>query len=271
MKVNTETAKVQKLIFCFIGDIFGKVGRKTLAQFLPNFIQEKKIDFIVANVENTTNGKSLSYKHYQFLKNLQIDVFTSGNHIFAHNEALKLLKTAPDLLRPANYSPFSPGRGSAVFFCKGKKIRITNLSGRTFMPLNPANPFLTLEKIFENDEESDFHFVDFHAEATAEKIALAWAFDGKITGLFGTHTHVPTADGRILPRGTFFLTDLGMTGAHYSLIGAEPESIIHNQKTGLPFRIIPAKGVGQFCAMLLEIDIISKKIINFQQIYKIFL
>ena len=216
-----------------IGDILGKTGRQVIENFLPQLKKEQgEIDLVIANVENATHGKGISYKHYQELKNAGIDIMTSGNHIFANEETRKYIQEVPDLLRPLNSNPYHPGPGTILTKIKGKKIRITNLLGTNFLPLATENPYFALEKIL-NLQDWDLHLVDFHAETTAEKIALALYFDkknvdgenGKISALWGTHTHVQTADERILPKGTGFITDLGMTGPHSGVIGAKPEVI----------------------------------------------
>ena len=260
---------MKDLKILFIGDIFAQVGRNLVVKNLTSLIDIHNVDFVVANGENVTHGRSLSLWHYQTLQNAGINVFTMGNHTFFLKEAISLVQEKKNIIRPANYSKLAPGRGSFVFNLKNYQIRITNLLGQTFMPQHVENPFLLLDEIVQKDE-SDFHFVDFHAEVTAEKIALAWAFDGKITGLLGTHTHVPTSDARLLPKWTFFVSDLGMTGPYDSIIGAKPEPIIHARRTNLPFRLIPATGRGQFCAMVLTLDVKTKKVKTYQQIYQIF-
>ena len=223
---------------------------------------------MVANAENATHGRSLSIEHYHALQQIGVDVFTMGNHVFALPETNEYLKIAKNILRPANYSVLAPGKGTSVFQKHNFSIRVTNLSGRTFMPHKPENPFLLLRKIVKSDD-SDFHLVDFHAESTAEKIALAWAFDGEITALLGTHTHVPTSDLRILPKGTLFISDVGMTGPHRSIIGSQPENIIKTEETNLPFKMIPAGSLAQFCAVLFTVDRTSRKVLHKQQIYQV--
>lgn len=258
----------QHFTLLFIGDIFAKVGRETITQLLPKLITKHQIDFVVANGENATHGRSLSLRHYHQLKKIGIDVFTMGNHVFDLSETNQYLQFAKDILRPANYSPLAPGKGSAVFVKKGINIRITNLSGRTFMPTKPGNPFLILEKIVHEDN-SDLHLVDFHAESTAETIALASAFDGQITALLGTHTHVPTADLRLLPKGTLFISDVGMTGPYHSIIGMQPEAIIQMERTDMPVKFIPAEGTGQFCAVLFTVDCATKNVVHQKQFYQL--
>ena len=165
-----------------IGDIFGKTGRQIIKSYLPQLKKEHEIDLVIANVENATHGKGISRKHYQELKNHEVDIMTSGNHIFANEETRKYINEVPDLLRPANSNPYHPGPGTILTKIKGKRIRITNLMGTTFMPMATENPYFALEKIL-NPQDYDIHLVDYHAETTAEKIALALYFDGKISVL----------------------------------------------------------------------------------------
>ncbi|KAJ3616004.1 hypothetical protein Zmor_012132 [Zophobas morio] len=204
-------------------------------------------------------------QHYDFLMKQNVDVITSGNHVFKNKEIYTYIDEVDNLLRPENMGPYVPGIGTNIFKKNGKKIRVTNLIGRSFM--DPSeNPYKAMEDILENDN-SDIHIVDFHAEATAEKLALATFFDGKITALVGTHTHVQTADERILPKGTGFLTDLGMTGCYESIIGAETDAIIRKERTGLPTRFEPASGKGQICGLMIEIDDSSNKVKALERLY----
>ncbi|CFW92919.1 conserved protein of unknown function [endosymbiont DhMRE of Dentiscutata heterogama] len=259
-----------------IGDIFGETGRQVIKNYLPQLKKEYQIDLTVANVENTTHGKGISRKHYWELKSYGIDIMTSGNHIFANEETRKLISEVPDLLRPLNSNPYHPGPGTIWTKIKGKKIRITNLLGTNFMPLATENPYFALEKIL-NLQDWDLHLVDFHAETTAEKIALSLYFDEKnvageskkISALWGTHTHVQTADERILPKGTGFITDLGMTGPYSGVIGAKPEVIWQRSKYGLSAKMTPQKDNGQFNGVVWEFDD-NNKLISIKRINKVF-
>jgi len=252
-----------------IGDIFGKTGRRVIKDYLPKLKNEHEIDLIIANVENATHGKGISRKHYQELKNYGIDIMTSGNHIFAIEETKKYITEVPDLLRPLNFNPYHPGPGTILTKIKGKKIRITNLIGNNFMPGAPENPYSSLEKVL-NLQDWDIHLIDFHAETTAEKISLALYFDGKISALWGTHTHVQTADERILPKGTGFITDLGMTGPYGGVIGAKPEVIFQRAKYGLPAKMTPHEDNGQFNGVIFEFDEDSNKLLSIKRVKKIF-
>lgn len=248
-----------------IGDIYSLVGRNTMKKYLPNVVKDKGIDFIIANGENISHGKGIMRQHYDFLMDCGVDVITSGNHVFKNKEVYTYIDEVDNLLRPENMGPYVPGIGTNVFTKNNKKIRVTNLIGRSFMEPSD-NPYKALSDILENDH-SDIHIVDFHAEATAEKLALATYFDGQITALVGTHTHVQTADEQILPKGTGFLTDLGMTGCYESIIGAEIEAIIRKERTGLPTRFEPATGKGQLCGLIIEIDEKTNKTVSLERLY----
>lgn len=242
-----------------IGDIFGKVGRMIIEKHLNNLKEENEIDLVIANVENVTHGKGVSYKHYKMLNDLGINVMTSGNHIFALPETREYIKQTIKLLRPLNSNPYHPGKGSLLLNLKNKKIRITNLIGQTFMPL-AENPYFALENLLKNDD-CDIHLLDFHAEATAEKNAFAYYFDGKITALWGTHTHVQTADEKILAKGTAFISDVGMTGPAEGIIGAQPAGIIQRVKYGYASPMKPLyQEKGQFNGLILEIDEKTNKV-----------
>lgn len=247
-----------------IGDIFGKTGRQIVNDLLPKIKKDYKIDLVIANVENATHGKSISRKHYLVLKSNGVDVMTSGNHIFSIEETKKYISECHDLLRPLNSNPFHPGNGTYSLVCNDKKIRVTNLIGNAFMN-HSNNPYFPFEKIIENDD-SDIHIVDFHAEATAEKIAFAWYFDGKISALYGTHTHVQTADERILNKGTAFITDIGMTGPRNGIIGATPESIIKRSKYGFSSKMEPSEDLGQFNGIILEFCSQNNKVISIERL-----
>lgn len=263
------SSKNKNMRILAIGDIFGKTGREIINEHLLKIKEENQIDLVIANVENTTHGKGISRRHYQELKNSGIEIMTSGNHIFAVEETQKFIIEIPDLLRPLNSNPYHPGEGTTLAKINGKRIRVTNLLGTNFMPMATENPYFSLEKVIKL-QDWDIHLVDFHAEATAEKIALALHFDGKISALWGTHTHVQTADERILPKGTGFITDLGMTGPYGGVIGAKPEVIFKRAKYGLPAKMTPFKDNGQFNGVVFEFDDKTNKLIDIKRIRKIF-
>lgn len=263
--------------FLIIGDIYSSVGREMIKKWIPEIKaylakENQTIDFIIANGENITHGKSISLQHYKELKKLGVDVITSGNHIFAPTtNAINYIASHKDLLRPLNYNPYQPGNGTILVTKNKKKIRVTNLIGRTFMdkadnPYYALENLLNLEKI-DKKERSDIHIVDFHAEATAEKLALAWYFDGMLSAVVGTHTHVQTADNRLLPKDTAYISDIGMTGAYNSIIGANPDEVIYREKTSLPAKFQPADGEGQFCAVILTIADKTNKPLKLERIF----
>lgn len=258
-----------------IGDIYSIVGRQMVKYWITKIKKEYenqfKIDLIIANGENTTHGKSLCKKHYDELKSIGIDVITTGNHIFGHPDVAKYISVTPDLLRPLNYNPYHPGNGTILIKVANKKVRVTNLIGRTFMDKSD-NPYFALEQLIKFDkqnteEQSDIHIIDFHAEATAEKLSFAWNFDGEVTCVVGTHTHVQTADNRLLPKGTAFISDVGMTGPFYSIIGAKAEEVIIRDKKSMPAKFSPAAGEGQFSAVLLTIDDETNKAKKIERIF----
>ncbi|WP_338971465.1 TIGR00282 family metallophosphoesterase [Spiroplasma endosymbiont of Panorpa germanica] len=236
-----------------IGDIYASKGREMIEKYLLKFKESNNIDLVIGNGENVTHGKSISEKHFLELIKNGVDIVTSGNHIFKNSEVIDYIDNYSNLLKPLNMNPFTPGPGSIVVNCLNKKVRVTNLIGRSFM--DPAeNPYQAFDELIQNSAPCDIHLVDFHGEASAEKMAFAWNYDGKITALVGTHTHVQTADEMILPKGTGYITDLGMTGPINSIIGVEPEDVIRKEKTGLPSRFKPAKGAGQFCGVIININ-----------------
>lgn len=247
-----------------IGDVYGQVGRMMLEEYLATLQKDNNIDFTIVNAENISHGKSITNDHYDFLKKIKVDVITGGNHSFDKPDALKLLVEKDDILRPLNSNPYHMGHGSKVFTVKNKTVRITNLIGNSFMG-SSENVYYAMDQLL-LEKPTDLHLVDFHAEATAEKIALAWNYDGQITALWGTHTHVQTNDARILPEGTAFITDIGMTGPYYSIIGANPKEVIYRQKTSLPIRFKPASGAGQINGIVLITDAATDKVLKIKNI-----
>ena len=191
---------------------------------------------------------------YNELISYGIDVVTLGNHFLLATESLNVLDRSEKLVRPLNIHSSIPGKGSKVFECKGYKIRVTNILGKVFInDLNPSNPYDAIDEVLKESKEL-IHFVDFHAEATAEKLSLGWYLDGKVSAVIGTHTHVPTADERILPQGTAYLTDVGMTGPYDGIIGTRRDLVIHKQRTGLPVKFDIQEGDAQLNACVIDID-----------------
>lgn len=239
----------------FIADIFGAPGRRAVRDLLPELVSSMGIDFLIANVENAAAGFGVTKDILEEMKSLGVECMTSGNHIWDRREVLPVLDQEPLLLRPHNYPPGVPGCGSKVFRTRaGTPIGVLNLMGRVFMN-DIEDPFRVADReVAILNEHAKVIFVDFHAEATAEKIALCWHLDGRVSAVVGTHTHVQTADEQIFPKGTGYITDAGMTGPHDSVIGVQKELAIRKFLTQLPTRFEPATGNVKLHGVHLEID-----------------
>ena len=225
-----------------IGDIVGENGVKKLKEVLPKLRQSEKIDFCIVNAENSAGGMGITKSIFQDMIDLNIDVITMGNHTWGKKDIFTFIDH-PKLIRPANYSKGVVGKGFGIYECKNKKIAVINLIGITDMNVLSENPFLVIQDIIDKIKDiTDIIIVDFHAEATAEKIAMGYFLDGKVNILFGTHTHVQTADERILTNGTAYITDIGMTGPKDSVIGMDIEASIKRFVTSLPERYKLAEG-----------------------------
>ena len=239
----------------FIGDIVGRPGRNLLKQGLGALVDHHAIDLVIANAENSAAGFGITRDIGEELLDLGVDVMTSGNHIWDKKEALDYIGIEPRLLRPANYPAGVPGNGSYLARTKGGvSVGVINAMGRVFM-LNIDDPFaVALREIDALKPRARVIFVDFHAEATSEKIAMGWHLDGKVTAVVGTHTHVQTADERILPKGTAYLTDAGMTGPHDSIIGVEIEPALGRFLTALPARFETATANPRLNGVVIDAD-----------------
>ena len=255
----------------FIGDIVGKSGRQAVANLLPKIIKSEKIDFCIANVENAAGGIGITPNVFtEFLK-YRIDVLTTGNHVFDKKSVLEIIDKEDRLIRPINYPPSCPGNGYNISFLTGNISVLTiNLSGRIFMDSIDC-PFQVITRILDDiGENYDVIVVDFHAEATSEKIAMGYFLDGKVTAVIGTHTHVQTADEKILPNGTGYITDAGMTGAFDSVIGMEKEKAIARFLTKMPQRFEVAKKDKKLSGVILEIDPSKGITTNIKRIFESF-
>ncbi len=239
----------------FIGDIVGRPGRRAVRELLPDLRERYRPDFVVANGENSAGGNGINREITAELLNGGIDLITMGNHVWDNKEIFDFIEAEQRLIRPANYPAGTPGRGWAVMSTrKGTKIGFINLSGRVFLPPLEC-PFTLAEKIITAiKQETSLILVDFHAEATSEKVAFGWHLDGKVSVVVGTHTHVQTADERILPAGTAFITDVGMTGPADSVIGVKTETILKKFMTQLPIRFETATGRSQLNAVVVDLD-----------------
>jgi metallophosphoesterase (TIGR00282 family) len=239
----------------FIGDIVGKPGRELVKRGLAALTDYHQIDLVIANAENSAAGFGITREIGDQLLDLGVDVMTSGNHILDKREAIDYIGAESRLLRPANFPTGVPGNGSYVARARnGTSVGVINVMGRVFM-LNIDDPFAVVMRELEAiRQRTRVVFVDFHAEATSEKIAMGWHLDGKVTAMVGTHTHVQTADDRILPKGTAYLTDVGMTGPHDSVIGVEVQAALSRFLTGMPARFETATGNPRLNAVIVEAD-----------------
>lgn len=237
-----------------VGDIVGENGLNKLKEILPNLKQREKIDFVIVNGENVAGGMGITEKHFKQILFSGADVVTLGNHTWSKKDVFNIIDEEK-LLRPANYPKGVVGKGYNIFKCKNKKIAVINLIGRTNMGVLSENPFLEADEIIQNiQNKADYIIIDFHAEATAEKIAFANYVDGRVNIIFGTHTHVQTADEMILPNGTAYITDIGMTGPINSVIGMDKKASIKRFVTTLPEKYKIAEGESKFNSCLFELD-----------------
>jgi len=246
----------------FIGDIFGSAGRKIVHDHLPHLVTTHQVDLVIANAENAAGGFGLTGAIAEEFLDLGCDVLTTGNHIWDKREIMDYFNSANGnsrarrVLRPANFAQGVPGVGTYEGTTKaGQSYAVINLQGRVFMQDND-DPFRKADELL-SQISSKVIVVDMHAEATSEKIAMGWYLDGRVTAVLGTHTHVPTADTRVLPRGTAYQTDVGMTGPYDSVIGVQKEQILQRFLTGLPTRFEAAKGDPRFCAVVIDCDPIT--------------
>lgn len=239
----------------FIGDIFASPGRRIVAEHLQQIISEEHIDLAIANAENSAGGFGVTPNVAQELFSFGLDVLTTGNHVWDKREVYDYLNREPRLLRPGNYAASLPGSGLYMGKARnGVQYAVMNLQGRVHLPPIEC-PFRKADEMLATiPAEVKVRFLDFHAEVTSEKIALGWYLDGRITGLVGTHTHIPTADARVLPKGTAYQTDCGMTGPYDSVIGVEKDTVIQRFLTQLPMRFEAAKNMVELHAVIISLD-----------------
>jgi len=238
----------------FIGDIVGKPGREILRRTLPSLVAHHQINLVIANVENAAGGMGVTRDVAEAIRDIGVDVMTSGNHIWDKKEALDYIELEPRLIRPANY-PDAPGAGHYVArTADGLAVGVINIMGRVFM--NPLdNPFHVVRREIDIvQKQATVILVDFHAEATSEKLAMGWHLDGAVTAVVGTHTHVQTADERVLPKGTAYITDVGMTGPHDSIIGVEATAVLSRFMTGRPSRFETASANPRINGVVISAD-----------------
>ncbi len=245
----------------FVGDVFGHTGRRIVGEHLPALVADQQVDLLVINAENSAGGFGVTPSTADELFDLGADVLTTGNHVWDKREIIDYLQSVPAdsrerprrVLRPANYVEGTPGFGwFEGELPSGQRYAVMNLQGRVFMAAND-DPFRTADRLLKTIS-APVILVDFHAEATSEKAALGWYLDGRVTAVLGTHTHVPTADDRVLPGGTAYQTDVGMSGPYSSVIGVEKELVLHRFLTGMPARLEQAREDPRMSATLIECD-----------------
>jgi metallophosphoesterase (TIGR00282 family) len=252
----------------FIGDIVGEPGRRAVKTLLPKLREQHTLNFVIANGENSAGGSGITPRTAEEIFSAGVDVITSGDHLWDQKEVMELLVNEKRFLRPLNYPADVPGHGSGIFEIPNSKFKIAmlNVQGRTFMP-PLENPFLlALDEVKRLRKQTKIIFVDFHAEATSEKIAFARFLDGQVSAVVGTHTHVQTADEQIFPGGTAYLTDTGFTGPHESVLGREIEPVIKRFLTAMPQRFEVAKNRVLLHGAVIEIDDASGKAIKIQRV-----
>ena len=260
----SEVLQERPVQILIIGDIVGKPGREAVRQLLPDLRAKYKLDLVIANGENIAGGLGLTLATAQELFSSGVDVLTTGNHVWAHKEIIPYLEGKLPILRPLNFSPRAPGRGYLV----KNQVLVINLIGRTFMG-NADCPFRAVDFLLaELEDKPSAIIVDFHAEATSEKVAMGRYLDGRVSAVLGTHTHIGTIDSCLLPKDTAYVTDIGMVGAKDSVIGEDVESIIHSFLSNMPHRISVAKGQAIFNAILVRVDEISGKALNIDRIQR---
>jgi len=253
-----------------VGDTVGRPGRTACRQFIPELRKEGSIDFVVVNGENIAGGSGVTKSTARELLESGVDVLTSGDHMFKSKNTDTFFHTEKRVLRPANYPAGSPGFGSGIFTStSGVPIGVVNVIGRVFLLEKGDSPFFRAkEEIDKLKRETKVIIVDVHAEATSEKIALGWYLDGEVSVIFGTHTHIQTADETILPKGSAYITDVGMTGAYRSVLGREIQPVLHKFLTGQPARFEVAKEDVRLLGALIEVDTASGKALSIRRIEK---
>lgn len=249
-----------------VGDIVGEAGVRKLKEELPKIKKEYNIDFVITNGENSAGGMGINERNFNDMLEAGTNVVTMGNHTWGKKDIFKFIDH-PQLLRPANYPKGVVGKGLGIYECKGKKIAVMNFMGRVDINILTENPFIMArDMVNEIKDNVDMIIIDFHAEATAEKIAMARYLDGKITAIFGTHTHVQTADEQIFPNGTAYITDIGMTGPKNSVIGMDAQASIKRFETTLPEKYKLAEGECMLNSVIFEIDDETNKAVGITRI-----
>ncbi|WP_100487743.1 TIGR00282 family metallophosphoesterase [Sporolactobacillus pectinivorans] len=250
----------------FVGDIYGRTGREMLEEYLPKMKNRYHPNLTIVNAENSAHGKGITKKIYTQLLEMGADILTMGNHTWDNREIFEFIDDAKKIVRPANFPEGTPGTGMRIIQVNQLSVAVINLQGRVFLP--PIDdPFRTADRLItEARKKTNFIFVDIHAETTSEKLALGWYLDGRVSAVIGTHTHVQTADERIFPQGTAFLSDVGMTGPYNGIIGVERAAVTKRFLTAMPVRFESDQGPGQLGAVLISIDNQSGRAVKIERI-----
>ena len=249
-----------------VGDLVGGAGVKELKKILPGLIETELIDFTIVNAENSADGFGITQKNFDDILSEKVDVITMGNHTWGKKDIFKFIDDAR-IIRPANFPEGVVGKGYNIYECKDKKIAVINLIGRVEMNVLSENPYIIAKKIVNKIKNNvDMIFIDFHAEATGEKIPLGYYLDGEVTAIYGTHTHVQTADEKILPNGTGYITDIGMTGPKNAALGMDINVAIKRLTTSLPEKYKVAEGDCMFNGVIFEVDDKTLKVVKIERI-----
>jgi len=249
----------------FIGDVVGSPGRKIVSQTLPRLIPRWGLDLVVCNAENAAGGSGLTLRCYEELSEAGVDVMTMGDHVYRKDEIFQIFDRTGEVLRPANYPPGAPGVGHCLVSAGGEEVLVMNLMGRLFMH-DLDDPFRAADAILAQHPDTRFVLCDMHAEATSEKVSMGWYLDGRVSAVVGTHTHVPTADQRVLPGGTAYCTDVGMVGPRDGVIGMDKDGVLRRFLTGVPQTWRMASGTVTFNSVLITIDRLSGRATSIQRI-----
>jgi metallophosphoesterase (TIGR00282 family) len=239
-----------------VGDVVGSPGRRALAEMLARIVKERGIHCVIANAENVAGGSGLTAPMYQKLLHCGVHLLTMGDHIYRRREIIPLLETAENIVKPANLPPSAPGREFAIYEVPGgPRVAVVSLLGRLYMKPPGDCPFRAVDRVLAAiPKDVKIIVVDMHAEATSEKVAMGWHLDGRVSVMFGTHTHIPTADERVLPKGTAYITDLGMTGPYDSVIGRDKDRVISSLTSGVPQKFDVASGDTRLCGAIVSVE-----------------
>ncbi len=270
MNLENDATSSNTIRILFLGDVMGEPGRKAVAALLPVLKEELAVDFIIVNGENSAGGRGITPKIAISLMRAGAAVITTGDHVWDQKDIMPFFAEEPRLLRPLNYPEGTPGKGWVILETKKGKVGVINLQGRTFMKMLLNNPFEVVgAAVDEIRKETNVMFIDMHAETTSEKTALAWFLDGRVSAIVGTHTHVQTADERILPNGTAFLCDAGMCGPLHSVIGMDVDAALHRLLTLLPGKHYVAQGPVQVCGAWVDVDVATGRAIKIERVQRI--